>query len=480
MPSTTPFFAAFGPLLFGRAPRAARAQFQSQLPKADSISALRELFGSLVPDSLLCPQHKGSASRQRLFSPLMTFWAFLAQVLSPNSACRDAVRKAQAWWALRHQIEISADTSAYCQARARLPDTILQRIHRHVCERMEANVPTASLWRGRPVKLVDGTGLSMPDTAGNQAAYPQSLSQKPGCGFPLIKLVGIFSLASGGLLHFSLGTQYIHDSQLFVKLWPYLLKGDVVLGDRGFCSFLAIGSLLAKGVDSVMRLHQNRLVDFRRGKRLAKDDQLVVWPRSPQRRTEHHPEKLAALPPTLTLRQIRSHVQIKGFRSRTIILVTTLLDPIAYPADAIRQLYFQRWSVELHFREIKTLLALDVLRCLSPGMIEKELLVHVIAYNLVRSVMQTAAVRHQVDLERLSFKGALDTLNHFADALHAAHGKPRRQTQLLDAMFELIAQDRLPFRPGRSEPRAKKRRPNAYPFLTKPRRKMRATPHYHH
>jgi hypothetical protein len=478
MPSTTPFFTSFGPLLFGRAPRAARAQFKSQLPKAHSISALRELFGSLAPDTLLCPQQKGSASRQRLFSPLMTFWAFLAQVLSPNSSCRDAVRKAQAWWALRHQIEISPDTSAYCQARARLPVTILQRIHRHVCDRMEANVPSGSLWRGRPVKVVDGTGLSMPDTASNQLAYPQPLPQKPGCGFPLMKLVGIFSLASGALLHFSRSTQYVHESQLFVKLWPYLLKGDVVLGDRGFCSFLALGSLLAKGVDSVMRLHQTRLVDFRRGKHLAKDDQLIVWHRSPQRRTEHHPEKLAALPRTLTLRQIRTHVQVKGFRSHTIILVTTLVDPLAYPADAIRQLYFQRWSVELHFREIKTLLALDVLRCLSPAMVEKELLVHVIAYNLVRSVMQTAAIRHQVDLERLSFKGALDTLNHFADAIHAAHGKPRRQTGLLDAMFELIAQDQLSIRPARSEPRAQKRRPKAYPFLTKPRHKMRVAPHH--
>ncbi len=343
---------------------------------------------------------------------------------------------------------------------------------------MEANVPNASLWRGRPVKVVDGTGLSMPDTASNQAAYPQPLSQKSGCGFPLMKVVGIFSVASGALLHFCRDTHNVHESQLFVNLWPHLLEGDVVLGDRGFCSFLALGSLLAKGVDSVMRLHQTRLVDFRRGKRLAKDDRLILWHRSPQRRTEHHPEKLAALPPTMTVRQIRSHVQIKGFRSRTIILVTTLLDPVAYPADEIRQLYFQRWSVELHFREIKTLLALDVLRCLSPAMVEKELLLHVIAYNLVRTVMQTAAIRHQVDLERLSFKGALDTLNHFADAVHAAHGKPRRQTELLDAMFELIAQDQLAIRPNRSEPRVKKRRPNAYPFLTKPRSKMRVTPHH--
>jgi len=337
-------------------------------------------------------------------------------------------------------------------------------------------VPRASLWLGRCVKVVDGTGLSMPDTASNQAAYPQSVSQKPGCGFPLMKRVGLFSLASGALLQFARGTQYNHDCQLFVQLWPHLLKGDVVLGDRGFCSFLALGSLLAQGVDSVLRLHQTRRVDFRRGQRLGKDDQLIVWQRPFRRPTEQHPELMAALPKQLTVRQIRLRVQIKGFRSQTIVLVTTLLDPVAYPADEIRQLYLQRWSVELHFREIKTLLALDVLRCLSSEMVEKELLVHVIAYNLVRSVMQQAALQHQVDLERLSFKGTLDTLNRFAEAIHAAHGEPHRQTKLRDAMFELIARDQLPIRPGRSEPRAKKRRPKAYPFLTKPRRKMRVAP----
>ena len=476
MPAATPFFAAFGPLLFGRAPRAAHELYQRHLPKADSISALREAFGSMIPDALLCPQAKGSASRQRLFSPLVTFWTFLAQVLSPQSACRDAVRKAQAWWALRHQIQISPATSAYCQARARLPDVLLQRIHRHLSDRLEANVPSASLWLGRAVKVVDGTGLSMPDTASNQAAYPQSVSQKPGCGFPLMKLVGLFSLASGALLHFARGTQYVHDCQLFVQLWPYLCKGDVVLGDRGFCSFLALGSLLARGVDSVLRLHQSRQADFRRGQRLGKDDQLIVWHKPFRRPTEQHPELMAALPKKLTVRQIRLRVQIKGFRSQTIVLVTTLLDPVAYPADEIRQLYLQRWSVELHFREIKTLLALDVLRCLSSEMVEKELLVHVIAYNLVRSVMQQAALQHQVDLARLSFKGTLDTLRHFAEAIHAAHGEPHRQAELRDAMFELIARDQLPVRPGRSEPRAKKRRPKAYPFLTKPRCKMRIAP----
>jgi hypothetical protein len=476
MPSATPFFAPFGPLLFGRARRAAGEFYRRQLPRADSISALREAFGSMIPDALLAPQAKGCASRQRLFSPLVTFWTFLAQVLSPNSACRDAVRKAQAWWALHHPIEISPATSAYCQARARLPDALLHRVHQHLSDRMEANVPRDRLWRGRSVKVVDGTGLSMPDTAENQAAYPQSCSQKPGCGFPLLKLVGLFSLASGALLHVARSTQYVHESQPFVQLWPYLLQGEVVLGDRGFCSFLAIGSLLSKGVDSVLRLHQTRLVDFRRGKRLGKDDQCVVWQKPFRRKAEHHPELMAALPKALTLRQIRLRVQVKGFRSHTIVLVTTLLDPVAYPAEQIRHLYLQRWSVELHFREIKTLLGLDVLRCLSPALVEKELLVHVIAYNLVRALMQQAALRYQVDLERLSFKGTLDALGHFAEAIHAAQGKPRRQAELLDALFELIAKDQLPVRPGRFEPRAKKRRPNAYPFLTKPRRKMRIPP----
>jgi Transposase DDE domain len=472
---STPFFPPLAPLLFGQPPRSSLAQYQSLLPKVDSLSALREAFGSLCPDTLLSPLSEGRASRQRLFSPLMTFWAFLSQVLSPDSTCRDAVRRAQAWWMLHHQIKISAHSSAYCQARLRLPLPMLERIHRHVCDRLEANVPSARLWRGHAVKIVDGTGLSMPDTLSNQNAFPQSSTQLPGCGFPHLKLVGLFSLASGALLHSVSGTFHIHENQLFVKLWPHLHKGDVVLADRAFCSYLALGSLLAQGVDCVMRLHGKRGVDFRRGQRLGKDDQLVLWQRSAPRPMEHHPEKLAALPPTLRLRQIRFKVQDKGFRTRSIVLVTTLLDPVRYPAQAIAQLYAQRWSVELHFRELKSLLALDVLRCLSEPMIQKELLLHIIAYNLVRSVMQTAALRHHLDLDRLSFKGALDTLNHFASAVHAAHGKPRTQARLLDEMFESIAKDLIPLRPGRSEPRARKRRPKYFPGLTKPRRKTTLT-----
>jgi Transposase DDE domain len=477
MRHSTPFFAAFAPLLFGRPPRCFDSALRARVLAADSLSELREAFGSMIPDALLGTQNQGAGSRQRLFSPLITFWAFLAQVLSPNSACREAVRKVQAWWMLRSSTEISPDTSAYCQARGRLPEKTLRHIQAHLVERMEANAPSDSRWMDRELKIVDGTNLSMPDTAKNQAAYPQPSSQKKGCGFPMMKLVGLFSLKSGALLHFANGTLHVHESLLFRALWQYLSNGDVILSDRGFCSFFAIASLLARGVDTVMRLHQARRCDFRRGKRLSQDDILVTWKKPGQRTTAWSAEEFAALPPTLTLRQIRLQVNIKGYRGRTIIVVTTLLDPLAYPADAIRALYMERWSVELHFREIKIVLALDVLRCLTPRMTQKELLLHLIAYNLIRSLMQHAAIAHCVELRRLSFKGTLDSLRHFADVIQAAHGKPRKQAALLDALLKIIAKDQLPYRPGRNEPRVKKRRPKNYHLLTKPRHQMRVPSH---
>ena len=431
----------------------------------------------MIPDALLAPKKKGSGSRERLFSPLVTFWAFLSQVLSPHSACREAVRKVQAWWTLRAPLEMSAHTSAYCQARQRLSDQGLLNIHSHLTERMEVNAPSESRWLSREVKIVDGTCLSMPDTAQNQAAYAQPSNQKKGCGFPMMKLVGLFSHKSGALLHFARGSLRVHESQLFRQLWAHLCEGDIVLGDRAFCSFFAMASLLDRGIDSLMRLHQARHADFRRGKRLGKDDILISWKKPGQRTAPWSPHEFAALPDTLTLRQIRVHLEIKGCRSRTILLVTTLLDPVAYPPEDIAALYLERWSVELHFREIKVTLALDVLRCLTPPMIEKELLLHIIAYNLVRALLQRAAILHCVELRRVSFKGTLDTLRHFADAVHASEGKPRKQAELLNLMLEIIAADHVPFRPYRNEPRAKKRRPKNYHLLTKPRHQMRVPPH---
>ena len=467
---STPFFSALFPLLFGRPPCRELKNLQARASGSDSISELRKALGQFVPDALL-GRHTQSG-RNRLFTPLVTFWAFLSQVLSPQSACRDAVRKAQAWWSLGRRLPVSTNTSAYCQARSRLSDQTLLAIHRQTAQRLECNVPTDSLWLGRRVKVVDGTTCSMPDTAESQKAYPQPGSQKPGCGFPMMKLVGLFCLASGALLEVVRGTLRVHESQLFRHLWPHLYPGDVLLADRGFCSFFSLSSLQERGVDCLMRLHQRRRVDFRRGKRLGPEDIVLHWTKPAQRPETLNAQEFSALPDSLTVRQIRLHPKIKGFRVRTIVLVTTLLDPIAFPVEVLGELYFQRWSVELHFREIKTLLRLDILRCLSPQMVHKELLLHMIAYNLIRCLMQQAAICHHVDLSRISFKGTLDTLHHFADVIRAAAAKPRRRAQLYSEMLRLIATDQLPIRPLRSELRAKKRRAKNYQLLTKPRKLM--------
>ncbi len=237
-----------------------------------------------------------------------------------------------------------------------------------------------------------------------------------------MKLVGIFSLASGGLETYATGTLRQHESLLFRSLWEKLEPRDVVLTDRGFCSYAALARLLQGGVDCVMRLHQARKVSFREGRRLGKGDRLVTWKKPAQRSEGWSVEEWAALPEELTLRLIRFQVSVPGRRTQEVTLVTTLTDAQTYPAEELCALYARRWGVELHFHQIKILLGLDVLRCKSPELVEKEVLLHVISYDLIRLLIQEAAGTHGVELSRVSFKGALDTVRHFASAIHAAPG----------------------------------------------------------
>jgi hypothetical protein len=471
MSRKTPFFEAFGPLLFGRPARKAARK----AGRIDALQELYEIFGHLLPARLLEPCEEGANSRERVFSARVTFWAFAAQVLSPGTACREIVRRVQAWYEEFSIVDkpVSASTSAYCQARARLEVPTLELIRGEVAWSLERNVLNAERWLGgRTVKIVDGTGISMPDTSENQEVWPQPSSQKPGCGFPCMKLVGLFSLASGALLEAQTGNQHVAESVLFRGLWSKLQKGDVILADRGFSSYGALVALKRRGVDSVMRLHQMRKADFRTGKRLGPEDRLLTWTRPPKAGDTWSAEEFAALPETLMVRMIRLRVQATGFRTRSVVLITTLTDPEAYPADALRELYGKRWQVEMHFAQIKTTLGMDVLRCKSPELIEREVLMHQIAYNMVRSLMQKSAHLHQVELQRISFKGTLDTLRHWSVRIAAAAKTPKAQQALIEEMLALIAKDAVPERPGRSEPRAKKRRPKNFHLLTKPRRKM--------
>ena len=474
MSNPTPFFAALGPLLFGK-PRL--TQIETLLRQAGngySLSQYQESFGEFIPKALLSPSSDGLNSRQRLFPQLSTFWAFLAQVLERGSSCRDALCRITAWWQFQWpgSPSPSTQTGGYCSARSRLPNATLEAIGDHMADQLERNLPSDELWLGRRVKIIDGTTASMPDTQQNQEAWPQPRSQKSGCGFPLVKLVGFFSLGSGALLDLAEGNLRQNERLLARELWSRLDPGDIVLADRGFCSYQDLNQIASFDADAVMRLHQMRKVDFRKGKRLGFHDQIVVWTKPPQRPSRCTPEAFAALPAILTLRMLRYRVENAGFRTEEVVLITTLLDPRAYPASELAALYFRRWTVELHFREIKVLLGLDVLRCLTSGMIRKEIAMHRIAYNLVRLLMQRASITHHVRLARISFKGTLDSLHHFSDAIHALAGHPRRQAALLEQLLQTIAKDLLPVRPGRSEPRARKRRPKNYHLLTKPRREM--------
>src|SRR5580704_5738640 len=319
MPNSTPFFAAFGPLLFGRAPRCRLQELLGQWPQMPSLNQYMEAFGEFIPQTLLARSKAKVNSRQRIFSPLVTFWAFLAQVLERGSSCRDALQRVSAWWQVHFpaQGSPSADTSGYCQARARLDERVLQQIGTQVAEQLERQVTTQQLWLGRRVKIVDGTGLSMPDTAANQLQWPQNSEQKPGCGFPQLKVVGLFCLQSGALLQVAHDDKHHHEIILARRLWHLLQPNEILLADRGFCSYLDIAQLLGRGVDCVMRLHQGRgKQDFRRGRRLAQNDRIVVWQKPAQRPPHCSKEEYDQLPKTLTLRILRFKITVPGFRSK--------------------------------------------------------------------------------------------------------------------------------------------------------------------
>jgi hypothetical protein len=443
--------------------------------RQQSLVHLDQLFGPLLPPELLSQTAEGANSRQRVFSVRRTFFGFLYQVLNPDCPCREIVRQIQALFALHGGGPVDSGSSAYCQARARMPWDILPRLR---CAAAAQVQKASQLWRGLSVKVIDGTSTSLPDTGKNQRAYPQTGSQKPGCGFPLLKLVGVFCLSTGALLDYAKGNKHQHELALLQKLLPQFKPGDLALADRGFSSYTLLGWLWRRGVWGLFRLHHARPADLRKGKRLGRKDRLMVW-RKPclWQKPRYLPKKIWNLIPLqLTVRVVRFTLARPGFRSQSVTLVTTLLDAQAYPAEELARLYAQRWQIELWFRDIKTSMGMEVLRCKSPKMVHKELEMFFIAYNLIRCLMAQASFTHQAPLERLSFKGTVDAVRQFAGAIAQARSC-RKQKQLMAQLLEIIALDQVPDRPGRREPRAVKRRPKPYPLLNRPRSRFQEIPH---
>jgi hypothetical protein len=408
----------------------------------------------------------------RIYSPLVTLWVFLGQVLSADHSCRAAVARLIAHRLSQGERPCSAETGAYCQARKRLPEKFFSDVARRTGRALEANVDSNWLWKRRRVYVYDGSSVSMPDTPENQRAYPQPICQKPGLGFPLARIAAVFSLACGAVLDVGI-CRYAGKGQselgMLRTLWSMFLPGDVMLADRLMCTWTEMVMLKARGVDCVCRLTSHRTADFRRGKRLAKDDHLVKWlkpakPRSIERKAYD------ALPEFLMIRECRVQVEQPGFRIRTLIVATTLLDAAAFTRDDLAQLYRARWNAELDLRSLKQTLQMDVLRCKTPGLVRKELWMHILAYNLIRTIAAQAATQHGIEPRTISFKGAVQTLEAFQPVIALqGEGDPAFRKTLYEHLLDAIAIHRVADRPDRYEPRRRKRRPKPYDRLMKPR-----------
>lgn len=461
--------------LFGRfhSPRKPLGSLRDQLAAAPP-QELEPLLGSALPAGLLAQTETGQGSRERVYTVRITFWTFLWQALNPGSSCRCAVRKVMAWFALLGRGPLSPDDSPYCQARRRLERHTLERALAAAAQTAEQRARSQWRFHDREVLVGDGTTSSAADTPANQRAYPQSAKSAPGCGFPLIKWVALFSLTSGALLEFALGNKHKSELALFRKIWTRLKAGTIFLADRGFCDYVTLAELVRRQVDAVLRLNASRADDLRRGKRLGPYERLVTWQKPPLRARTATQKLWRRLPGQITLRLIRYPVTIPGFRPHAITLVTTLLDPVAYPAAELAQLYLRRWRVELFLRDLKTTMRLDHLTCKTPPMLDRELLMQLVAYNLLRALLTEAANLHEVELDRLSFKGAMDTLRHFSLVIAQARNR-RQRSQLIDDLLAALAQGAVPLRPHRVEPRCQKRRYRSYPVLTQPRGVLKAS-----
>ena len=398
-------------------------------------------------------------------------------MLTVGGSCREAVRKFLAWLALSEDRTASPNTAAYCKARARLPLADLEKLHRKAVRAIESSAPQALLFHGRPVKVVDGSSASMPDTHQNQQAYPQHKGQKPGCGFPLLRFVGLFSLFSGVLIGWATGNLHSGERPLFRRLWDLLRSGDILLGDCGFTGFADIYLLHLAGVDCVLPNHQSRKRGLQTVRSLGKGNRLVRWFKTSRCPPWMDKTRWRSLPDSILLREFTFTAPVRGRRTRTFVIVTTLTDSKAFPKPDLVALYHHRWQAELYFRDIKVALAMDPLSCLSPAMIEKELALFFIAYNLIRAVMLQAALRHDLSPWRISFQGAVSTLRTWALPLASPLLSARQRKRLTELLLLYLARDPVPLRPGRQEPRVRKRRPKNYPLLTQSRHLFVEIPH---
>ncbi len=416
------------------------------------------------------------AWNERIYTPLVTLWIFLGQVISADHSCRGAVARFVAHRVSRGQRACSSHTGAYCQARKRLPEQFFAHIARGVGAALDGKAESDWLWKNRKVFMFDGTTISMPDTPSNQQAYPQSNKQTPGVGFPLARVGAIFSLSCGAILDLAVAG-YSGKGQgevtLFRQLWDLFRPGDVVLTDALMCNWRNLCSLQQRRIDTVTRLNKAlRKADFRRGKRLGKNDHLVRWGKPSMRDIDR--ETYRSFPDFITVRECRFYVDQPGFRSNEVIIVTTILDPRDASVAELAELYGLRWNNETDFSSLKVTLQMDVLRCKTPELVRKEIWTHVLAYNLVRTIMAQSCCRAGMLPREISFKATVQTLEAFQPFIAAPTCRRLADRLMLyEQVMDAVAAHQVGNRPGRIEPRLRKRRFKKYDYMMKPRREIK-------
>jgi hypothetical protein len=442
---------------FGRAAH----ELSHQIASGIAGQLERLLPACWVEDALLDDPHR---RRMCLFSPWLTLWAFISQAIDPDGSCRKALAQIQVFRLRLGLPPISSSTGGYCRARSRLPAQLLWRLlHRLGGALSDAAGPT-QLWHGHRVAIVDTSTCSAPDTVDNQTRHPQPTNQAAGCGFPVVKFLTVLCMTTGAAIDVVLGNLHDGDVTLLRRLKRRPLhEGDVLLADRAFSNYADIAALGRNGIKVVMR--SRRKADFRRGERLGRDDHLVYWQRG------RYCKPKAALPAWIQVREIRFQLTVRGRRTQSVVLVTTLLDHAQYPKQSIIDLYRRRWEIETGFAHMKTTMGMDCLRGRTPDMLEKEVLVYHLAYNLIRTLIWEAAGGKPELSGRISFKAALQLVQ-------ATIGNSRPSKRSQRKLTRAIRQNLVPLRKGRREPRAVKRRPKQFNRLNRPRQALREAPEF--
>lgn len=474
----TPFLTGFSTKLSGSAKRAWQATIRRKREKLlkNCLGSLARQFSDLVPPELL--ESLSKTQRKRVFSNPVVFWAWLSQILEENDSCDQAVSRVQAW-CLENGLPVpSSETTAYCRARLRLSPEFITAVHRHVLCEMERTVRSEDLYRGMVVKSVDGSSVQLMDSAENQALYPQPANQKEGCGFPVMKFTGVLNQAHGCWETWLTSPLSESDFVTLRRLMGHFGPETLLLADRGFCSYETMVRLRDKGCHSLMRLHQMREKGFtlRKGKRIGKNERLVTWVK-PERKpeaTELSDAQWDQLPATMEMRLMAFWYEDRDGARRRMVLATTLLDNATYDWIELGELYATRWDIELRLRDVKTTLQMEALNVKTPEMAEKSLAMALLGFNLVKTTCRRSVRHHPEHWKLISFKGALGAIRSMQSIFSAAATKTKRSlASAIDQMLALVSTKRIDVRPGRWEPRMKKKRQKPFPLLEKPREKYK-------